>query len=135
MRRELRAWWPVVAWVGLIGVATSVPIPRGPWIRPELPLDKLAHFGLYFGLGWVLARALWWTERWTVMALSIAYLAGLAFAAVDEWHQRVLLSRQASFSDWLADAAGVSLGVALYVWHRWRRHRRPTEVPSADVLP
>ena len=124
MNRVLLAWWPVVAWIALIGLATSVPLPRAAWVRSGLPLDKIVHFTLYFGLGWLSARALWRSERWSVGALLVVFFGALVVAGVDEWHQKVIPMREPSLADWMADASGLSLGLALYIWLRWRVHRR-----------
>ncbi|MGH7542170.1 MAG: VanZ family protein, partial [Gemmatimonadota bacterium] len=101
---------------------------RGPF-----PWDKVAHFILYWGLGWTLGRAIWVSGRRTANAVWGALAFGLVFGALDEWHQGALLTRQTSFADWLADAAGVSFGLAAHLWPRWRRERpRPEARPSAE---
>lgn len=87
---------------------TSWPSPS---IGPEVAgADKVAHFGLYAVLGWLTARAL--LER-TAARLGAA-VAGLgAFAAADELHQLLIPGRSASVLDWLADLAGLALGLLL----------------------
>lgn len=119
MRRAVRAWWPVIAWTGVIVFATSVRLPVGGLARTGLPLDKVAHLLLYSGLGWTLGRAMWVSEHRTAGAVWLSLIAGLLFGGADEWYQGALLSRDASFADWLADAAGLSLGLAAYLWPRW----------------
>ncbi len=121
MRGALRAWWPAIVWMGVIGVATSARLPIGALGRTGLPLDKVAHLVLYGVLGWTIGRALWVSDHRTARAVWIALAAGLLFGAIDEWHQGTLPYRQTSVADWLADAAGVSLGLAAYLWPRWLR--------------
>ncbi len=121
MRRVVLAWWPTVAWMGVIGVATSARLPVGALGRTGLPIDKIAHLLLYGVLGWTIGRALWVSDYRTARAVWLALAAGLLFGGVDEWHQGSLLYRETSFADWLADAAGVSLGLAVYLWPRWFR--------------
>ncbi len=133
MSRPVRAWWPVVVWMALIAIATSVPIPVGSLTRTALPLDKLVHFVLYFGLGWTLGRALWLSDRSSTGVVLFALAVGLAFGAIDEWHQGALLYRDASVADWLADAAGVSFGLALYLWPRRNRHGTPPRARSKEA--
>lgn len=123
MSRAARAWWPAVAWAGVILVATSVPAPDDVPLDPDLPWDKAAHFALYGGLGWTLGRALWVSGKRTPRAVWLSLAAGLVFAALDEWHQGWLLTRDPSFADWLADAGGVALGMAAYLWPRWLGER------------
>lgn len=126
MSGPVRAWWPVLAWMGVIVVATSVTAPAGVWIPRGVPWDKVVHFLLYGGLGWTLGRALWVSENRTPRAVWLSLLVGLLFGALDEWHQGALLARDASFADWLADAGGVSLGLAGYLWPRWLGERSRT---------
>jgi hypothetical protein len=98
--------------MGVIGVATSARLPVGALGRTGLPIDKIAHLLLYGVLGWTIGRALWVSDYRTARAVWLALAAGLLFGGVDEWHQGSLLYRETSFADWLADAAGVSLGLA-----------------------
>ena len=77
-------------------------------LLPELP-DKLVHF-CYFGvmallLAYGLGRRWWW------LPLVLVPLIG----ALDEWHQFYVPGRDASFFDWLADAAGTVAFVYAYV--------------------
>jgi len=76
------------------------------------PWDKLAHLLWYAVLSSLLLFALGhrvWT--WVLVAILLL-LAGL-----DEWHQFALPGRSPDVNDWLADALGVLVGVAI-VW-RW----------------
>lgn len=127
MRAHLRAWAPVAGWLVFIAVATSVPLPARVWRPTDFPTDLLGHFFLYFGLGWLVARALWTSDRWSVANLVLAVIAAILFAVLDEWHQRWIPRRASSLSDWLADVAGLSFGLALYVWVRWRDWKRTGE--------
>lgn len=137
MSRAARAWWPVVAWMAVIVFATSVRVPVGALARTGLPLEKVAHLLLYGGLGWTLGRAMWVSGYRTPLAVWACFAAGLLFGGVDEWHQGALLSRDASFADWLADASGVSLGLAAYLWPRWLRWKRAVrgEAPTRGETP
>lgn len=119
MRGRVRAWWPAAAWVLVIAAATSFPAPRIT-LASAASLDKVAHFALYLGLGWFVGRGLWLSDRSSLPALTAAFAACVAFAAADEWHQRLLPGRSASTADWLVDVAGLSFGLALYLWPRLR---------------
>lgn len=121
MRRARRTWWPVASWAAAIVLLTLTPV-SGPGAVSSAPyLDKLVHFGLYLGLGWSLGRALVLSRRATLSGLLAALTGGVGFAAANEWLQRFAPTRVPSAADWLADVAGVSLGMVLYLWPSVRR--------------
>lgn len=132
IRDILGAWGPVALWAAGILVLTTVPVPEGAE-RGILHLDKALHAAMYSGLGWTLARALHLTGRSTGAALSLAVIVAAGFAGLDEWHQS-WVGRDPSLADWTADAAGLLLGLGLFLWLRrgrggdgTRDHRSPTE--------
>ena len=93
-----RRWLPPALWAALILVLTSIPSP------PDAPggiphLDKVVHFVLYGGLGWLAARAVGTS---TPRALALVVLAIAMFAGVDEWHQQ-FFARDPSIADWIAE--------------------------------
>jgi VanZ family protein len=95
-------------WAALILVLTSIPAPPGaPGGLPHL--DKVVHFVLYAGLGWLVTRAL---RTRTTRALAVVVLSMALFAAVDEWHQR-FFARDPAIPDWIADVLGASAGVLI----------------------
>lgn len=109
---RLRPWAAPAAWCGLILVATSVPVPADDFPGTDLPLDLVGHGILYAGLGWTVGRALIRSGWAGVGARIAAWLGGLAFAALDEWHQTFVVTRVPSLDDWTADAVGLTLGLA-----------------------
>lgn len=116
MSRRLRAWLPPVAWAAVIFSLSS---------RPRLPtvdvpsFDKVAHFGAYALLGWLLLRA---AER-TPLPLWVGAVLGVAYGATDEIHQRFVPGRSPDVLDWFADAAGVL--AATFIYTRLRARRAP----------
>ncbi len=99
----------VLAWVGAF-VATHLP----PKYVSGLPTsDTVAHAIGYGGLTTllVLSLASLGRPRGTRILLAMGIL--LAYGALDELTQPAFL-RTASFSDWLADAAGTSIAVAFW---------------------
>ena len=74
-------------------------------------LRKLAHFSLYFCLGCGL-RGLFSYQR-RIPAVPGAIVAGAAYAALDELHQRFTSGRSPQLTDVLIDACGVIAGCAL----------------------
>jgi VanZ family protein len=110
--RLLWTWVPVVLWAGLIFGFSSVPdlgTGLGGW---DLALRKLAHFGEYVVLGWLLSRAI---DR-----EPLAAAVGVVYAASDELHQHFVPGRQASPRDVAIDSAGVIVGVLIGRVIRWR---------------
>ena len=101
-----RRWLPPALWAALILVLTSIPTPsEAPGGIPHL--DKVVHFALYAGQGWLLSRALR-TRR--VGTLAWALLGVATFAAFDEWHQQ-FFARDPAILDWVADVIGASVGL------------------------
>jgi VanZ family protein len=118
LARVLWIWAPVVLWAGLIFGLSSTPdlgTGLGTW---DLVLRKIAHFGEYAVLGFLLARA--------VGRDALSALAGVAYAGTDELHQHFVAGRHAAFRDVAIDAAGVVGGVVLARIVL----RRPTAVQS-----
>src|SRR5688500_9962988 len=105
MRAELRAYIPALAWaavVWLIGGLNNTPsVPSG------LALDKVAHFGLYALLGWLLGRAWVRTQR---PARAVLLAGALLLGVADESRQVFNPNRTGDIADFAADAAGVFAG-------------------------
>ena len=82
-------------------------------------IDKVLHFSIYTVLAFLLTRQISEdTSRWR--AVAGALVIAIAFAAVDEWHQRFIPGRFPELADWLADAAGAAVGAIAYAlfFHR-----------------
>ncbi len=120
---SIRQW----GWAAVL--AATVVLASGN--NPQVPvpsfvgLDKVAHFGV-FGLlaTLVLRTASIWRRRWRAfLAIGVVSL----FGATDEWHQSFTPGRSVEFADWIADTAGATLAVALYL--RWAWYRKLLETP------
>ncbi len=110
--RPCRAWILVAVWAVLIEVATSVPGPS----LPPTPSggDKVAHLLVYLVLGLLSARALAaGRHRDRTLAWVVLVAAVVAFGALDEVHQAFVPQRTPDVLDFVADAVGGSIGVAL----------------------
>ena len=101
-------WLPVLLWLTVIFVATSIPNPDVPHVTGG---DKAAHAIMYGGLALLVARALADVPRWRTTMATLALVA--LIAAGDEAHQQFIPGRTASLHDWFADVAGA--GIALLV--------------------
>jgi VanZ family protein len=95
----------VVAWAAVIFAFSSIPhlgTDLGIW---DTILRKCAHTTEYAVLGALLLRALGRPPA--------AFLAGVAYAVTDEFHQHFVSGRHASPVDVAIDSVGVLLGVLL----------------------
>ena len=90
----------------------------GSDVPPSPPgVDKLVHGSLF--------AALAFTGRWAGLGARVAPVVLVLYAAVSEVIQAVApIARDGSVGDWLADAVGVLVGLA--VWAAVDRSRRPT---------
>jgi len=108
------AYAPAAVWAAgllVLGSRTFRPIPLPDLI---LPLDKVAHFGLYGGLG-VLAVLGWrWAGRQP--AVWLPFCAAVLVGAMDELLQRRVAARSSDVYDWLVDA--IAIAVAFLVLGR-----------------
>ena len=101
-------------WIALF-VATHVPQEQLPK-EPIFPYaDKLAHLIAYALLAIVAAAAWTWRRRLHSREFAILF-AGLAgYAVVDELLQLLpSVRRRADPLDWLADAVGTAVGLAVF---------------------
>jgi VanZ family protein len=103
--RLVSLWLPVAAWAALIFALSSVPSLHSG-LSWDTPLRKAAHLSEYAVLGALLVRA--------VRRPAPAWLAGVAYAASDEFHQHFVSGRNGNAVDVAIDAAGVLLGVVVY---------------------
>lgn len=115
MSRWVFPWLPAAFWAAFLFFMSS---------RQTLPvsldsgLDKVAHFGAYLILGFLFGYAVYRARLSPLIAIALGWVYG----ALDEIHQSSVPGRIASFGDWLADAAGVLIGLLLY-YHFFRALR------------
>lgn len=116
-------WSLVVAWIGLIMIATTIPVPSLPSAPRDT--DKLAHFLLYAPLAMLLVRALNWEHRPRRLLFIIlsAVVLSSVLGAFDEWHQQ-FVNRTTDVHDWLADTAGAGIGAIVAALGQSRKARR-----------
>jgi len=125
-------------YASLLVAATHYPRPQD-LLGPNPPSDKVLHFLAYAGLGVLAAasasaRGGWNGPRVTLMALVLA-----VFAALDEVTQP-WFGRAVEGFDWLADIAGLAVGIGVVVLFMSRRaapaspaDRRPTRTPPDNA--
>lgn len=121
-----------IGWALLIFVLSS--LPKLPTIPTGFrPIDKLAHFTEYFVFGVLLAGAFAQSSGHHLMRRSLvtAGLLGLAYAVLDEFHQKFVPGRFATVEDAIADALGIA--VALFVYQAWHRRRMGAQTASGAL--
>lgn len=133
--RAVLAWVPVVAWAGLIFVASAQP---NLVFLPDAGLDfvvrKLGHMAVFGTLALLTWRALAATTRlrrpWA-WAIAVAIL----YAITDELHQGTVTLRSASGVDVAIDAAGVLVAVAVVgLIATLRRGRSDARAPDKGAV-
>jgi VanZ family protein len=89
--------------------------------RPTISLviPKLAHWSEYFILAILLMRALnaKCAEMITKRHMLWSVIWVVIYAAIDEWHQSFVLSRQARVADVIIDAIGAVCGALAFYAH------------------
>lgn len=95
--------------------ATAKPLPDTGFEIPHI--DKVLHFGYFFGGGFILAThiLLKWgiaAPRWQRILIPAVILA--VVGALDEYHQTFTPGRSGNDPfDWLADVLGATTGILL----------------------
>ena len=102
-------WGPAALWAAVLFL-----LSESSGLGLDLPAgaDKLIHGGLFLILGLFLA----WGKGRSGSSVSglLFFLIGVGYGALDEWHQCFVPGRDASVGDWVADSAGVMLGLVLF---------------------
>lgn len=97
-------------------VMDSDQITPGKVQRLQLPIRKIAHFGIYMLLGFCLANAFtvsFSDKKWLNYIFSLLLTA--IYAVSDEIHQSFIDGRWAYVSDVLIDALGGLIGILLFI--------------------
>lgn len=109
-------WWmPVFVWGGIIVAGSSFNshyLEKIPWTR----LDKLVHFVDFLIFGFLLYRALLYSQLKFSAAnkAMLAIMIAAVFAVVDECLQHFIPGRAVDVYDYAADYIGLTVGVLLY---------------------
>ncbi|MFW7378990.1 MAG: VanZ family protein [Oligoflexus sp.] len=96
-------------------------IQHEPFRFVNFLIRKGAHIFSYALLAILWLRFLrTWNLRLS-LALSMAFLASVAYGASDEWHQTFVAGRTGAMEDIFIDACGALMGLSLFVTIRLRR--------------
>ncbi len=120
------AWFqlPLFLWALAIFAASSIPGADFP-DSPIFSHDKILHFIVYFGFGYLLERALYHQNRFPMLARHshlATLLIAVLYGASDEFHQFFVPGRTMDIFDLMADTTGAAVAIAV-VWllNRFRR--------------
>ena len=135
--RFLSYWLPVILYIGLIFVASSIPGRMVPVYFPYM--DKLEHLTEYALFGLLLGRAFRFTvggPRGRLWALATVLL-GAIVGAVDELYQRSTPGRLSDVRDWVMDVTALLIAVLLTQYARVHPigPRRGSRSDAADRAP
>lgn len=125
----LKAWGPAVLWAAVLFLLSEM---SGVSVRIDFPfVDKAAHLVLFGILGASLA----WGRRTGRASPPHALLLalGVAYGALDEWHQGFVPGRSPDPWDLLVDVVGVSAGYGLVWWIGRTRGAGPQDGPHRTV--
>ncbi len=127
MKRFLSLWLPVIMWMVVIFIGSS--ISRVPQVGGET-IDGLVHRAVHMlefaVLGALLLRATSNGRPVSKREIIITLVLIGLYGASDEFHQRFTPGRTSEASTVLFDVAGGALGV--WVWQRWARRVQPHKV-------
>ena len=111
-REERRAaGWAVLLAVVITAESVGAVPSMGP---PELDVDRLAQFGVFGLLATAIAR-LQAPGRWRLLGAGWAAVMVSAFGGATGLRQRLTPTRSMELGDWLADALGAVMAVAVYL--------------------
>lgn len=111
--------WAVlcVLWFATLWFLSSRPLP-GPKLETDLPIDKVLHFGYFFGGAGLLSAALFLQKKtafhWSTLHLIVVVTLALV-GSLDEWHQSWYSFRSGLDSaDLTADLLGALAGTLVF---------------------
>jgi VanZ family protein len=102
------AYLPAFFWAAVVVFIGGMQRPPVPQVPGNLPIDKIGHFLMYFGVGATLAFG--WRRAGGRPASAWLLLLACSLGAADEFRQSLMAERTADFLDWMADALGASAG-------------------------
>jgi len=104
----IKKYLPPILWMAAIFILSSIPGTEFPK-EPFPNCDKVVHIIEYAILGILWYRTL---KNKIFLVLAIGIIYGLS----DEFHQLFVPFRQFSILDWITDAAGIVIGIAIGRW-------------------
>jgi VanZ family protein len=111
----IAAW--IIWFVSLWFLSSGNPAPKD---LPAIPhLDKIAHFGFFFGGAGLFCAWLQhsFPKLTSIQSLWITTLIGAIVGIIDEYHQSFTPGRTGNdVGDWIADLLGSAAGALIMLW-------------------
>jgi VanZ family protein len=122
MKKFLRLWLPVLLWMGVIFIGSSIgSMPQVGGDTTDAIVHRTAHLLEFALLGWLVLRALSDGRVPDRRAVIIALIVVTLYGASDEYHQGFTPGRSSELSAVVFDAVGGLIG--LWAWW-WKTHRQ-----------
>ena len=122
MKKFVRWWLPVIAWMIVIFIGSSIGnIPRVGGKTTDGLAHRVAHVIEFAVLGALTLRAMSRGQRIAQRELIFTLIVVALYGASDEFHQRFTPGRSSEGLSVLFDVAGGALGVWVYRWSTNRR--------------
>ena len=103
-----------------------------PIEAPFNQFDKLAHFGLFSLLGFLISFGAFKSTRLPLRKKAfLVLMTGVILSLLDEVHQSFVPFREPDVLDAAVDAAGIVLGLFAY-WVRWRAQAKNARAKAGD---
>ncbi len=114
--RVMRLWAPVVLWMLVIFLLSSIPGNNIPRVG-LLNADKIVHFSEYFILGVLLIRAMSNSFHGIplISLVILSVVVACSYGAADEWHQHFVSGRVTDIFDLVADISGAFVSFLFYI--------------------
>ena len=120
MKKFVKWWLPVVAWLIVIFIGSSIGnVPRVGGKTTDGLVHRAAHIAEFAVLGVLLLRAVSHDRPVTKREIIITLIVIALYGASDEFHQRFTPGRSSEGFSVLFDVAGGAVGA--WVYRRWRQ--------------
>jgi VanZ family protein len=128
--RPFVCWIPALLWAAGIYCLSALSNPPSP--GPQFPFkDKVGHWLLFCGLGWLSAWALRRAHNFSLpKTFLLATLISSAYGASDEFHQLFVPHRSCELGDWLVDTLGASAAAAAFYVYESHRSAQANRQPA-----
>ena len=125
MKKFLNLWLPVLLWMGVIFIGSSIgSMPKVGGRATDAIVHRIAHLIEFALLGWLVLRALSDGRVPDRRTFVIALIVVTLYGASDEFHQRFTPGRSSELSAVVFDAAGGLIGLWAWQWKSRTSARR-----------